>query len=167
MYSFLLEHMQTDLDKHSVHMIMITHLEAQQRYGDMISLTIDCLRTFGIDIPSEPEAMKEMLQREVALVKQNLAGREIEDLLAAPEIIREKDLAIMQLLQALWTPSYAGSFILLSLLVGVLGANYSMQHGNCEGSPIIYMGYAFFSGDYTGNVHVYVFFSVHNLFLLL
>jgi predicted ATPase/GAF domain-containing protein len=118
------------------------------RKHDSLRLGKLCLSRFGVTIADTPEAARAIVRTGFAEIEKGLAGREPEELLAAPELHDpEQRMILMLLFQA----ATAGYFIHPALMVAPMTQhiNLVMQAGNCELSAV---GYAVI-GSCTAGLH--------------
>jgi predicted ATPase/anti-anti-sigma regulatory factor/GAF domain-containing protein/tRNA A-37 threonylcarbamoyl transferase component Bud32 len=139
-YDELLRRAPTDVERAFVESTRITLYFTMGRYHDAIAVGRNGLGRLGIELPETEEAMRALLDEEIAAVDQNLGGRKIEALLDAPVITDPRERAIVKLLMDLWTPT-AVVMPTLRTLVTVKQVNFSLLHGNAEASSLGYMAY--------------------------
>lgn len=127
------------------------HVHACEARGDAVEglrRGAEGLRLFGVELPAgDPSAA---VARELAEVRTNLRGRHPDELLAAPPMKGEEELACMRLLGHMTGAVFFARQELFPWVVGRL-VNLSLLHGNASSSPIGFVSYALLLQRMTGD----------------
>ena len=98
------------------------------------------LRLFGIDLPDSEEELKKLIEAETQNVKVNLAGREVKDLIDAPDMTDLEKVAATKILINMTPPArFIGKHIFDSIMLKMV--NISLKYGNSNVTAFAYMSY--------------------------
>jgi predicted ATPase/signal transduction histidine kinase/CheY-like chemotaxis protein len=151
LYTLLISHAKTDLEKISVLCLQANQFETQQKWKDAILIMLHGLKILGIEFPSDDESRQIYFREQLALIPTNLGDRKIMDLVNSPEITDPRHAAAINLLMSTWTPCYATGQQSLLVCLTMKMANLSLMHGNCDVTSATYVFYSFLVGDITGD----------------
>ena len=139
-YQALLPRAAGDLERAAIHAARVSLYQTQGCFAEAILAGREGLRLLGIELPGTEDAMKAALGAGLAAVSANLAGRRIEELIDAPEIVDPAERAILKLLTEIWTPAHLGEPALRNVIT-LEHVNFSLRHGHSDVSSF---GYAVF-----------------------
>lgn len=133
----LLTHATTDLERAQVLDLRVVLYYAQGRSADAIEVGLDALRLLGIACHDTEDEWKAAAEAELEEVPRNMAGRTIDDVLAAPPLTDPNKRAALRLLMNL-SPAAFGLRPNLSAWITVKPVNLSLKYGNSIESPTAY-----------------------------
>ena len=113
-----------------------------------VEVSLDCLRHFGIDLPSHPTEME--ARREYERVWTQLGSRKIEALVDLPLMTDAESLAALDVLTKVSPPSMFTDGN-LNCLVTCKAVNLSLDHGNSDGSCVHYVWLGCLAGALFGD----------------
>jgi predicted ATPase len=122
--------------------------------GDMtgaVACGRQAARLFGLELPEEPERVREKLQQEMGALIGWSATHEIESLLELPVMDDPDRVVLMSLLMHCLPPSYQVNPELFALICCKM-VSLSIEHGNC---PMSAKGYGSFAAILSGIVGNY------------
>ena len=143
LFDALLHQARTPLDQVAVHRIRMEHVHLQGDYAGAIAIQQQALALLGVDIPDAPEALRALLNEEIAAVSRHLGTREIESLVESPAMRSRRHQTIMDVLMSLWTSAYLDARQELVAWASCRMTNLSLLHGNNHLTSYAYMNYAF------------------------
>ncbi|MDY6934553.1 MAG: AAA family ATPase [Spirochaetota bacterium] len=126
------------LDKVRVYETKITSFTILNRRLEAISLGREALTMLGVDMPGE--ASPELINEEMNLVKQNIGGREIEELAYLPDLNDVNKIAIARILISCSVAAYTTTPEYMSLIILKL-VNISLTSGNTKNTSFAYVVY--------------------------
>ena len=114
----------------------------QGRLADVIDWSLKGLERLGISLPTAPEAQQAAFMEELAAAAQNLGGRSVAELLAAPTIDDPRvELALTILSEMTPTCMFAAPGLYGPVLMKQV--NLSLKHGHTRVSAFGYVTYGF------------------------
>lgn len=119
--------------------------------GDMtgaVACGRQAAQLFGLDLPEQPELVREQLQREIGAILAWSNEHGIESLLELPPMTDPDRIALMSLLMHCIPPAYQVNPELFALICCKM-VSLSMEHGNC---PMSAKGYGSFAAILSGIV---------------
>ncbi|HET9863554.1 MAG TPA: AAA family ATPase [Steroidobacteraceae bacterium] len=122
--------------------------------GDMtgaVACGRQAAQLFGLDLPEQPERVRERLQKEMGALIEWCATHEIESLLDLPPMTDPDRLVLMSLLMHCVPPAYQVNPELFALICCKM-VSLSIEHGNC---PMSAKGYGSFAAILSGIVGNY------------
>ncbi|MDX1810965.1 MAG: AAA family ATPase, partial [Gammaproteobacteria bacterium] len=135
----LLEHAHTPLTKAEILSTRTRQYATVGRMQESIQAAIAGLSLLGVELLEAPTP--EDIEREIAQVDINLQGREIAELINAPEITEEEVITAIRLLMEIFPAAFlSGSGNLFPYLVLTL-VNLSLRHGSSPESAFAYGAY--------------------------
>jgi PAS domain S-box-containing protein len=143
--SQLLAKSASRIDKASVCRLKIDLHCVKSEYASAVSCALDCLRLFGIDMPSHPSL--EEVQAEYEEVWRNLDGRSIESLIDLPLMTDPDMLAAMGVLSALTAPALFTNDELNRLHTCRM-VSLTLQHGTSGAATHSYAGFGTMLGPH-------------------
>ena len=139
-YQTLLPRTATDLERAALHAARVALHQTQGCFADAIAAGRDGLRLLGVELPATEDALKAALGAELAAVSANLAGRRVEALVDAPELVDPSERAILRLLTEVWTPAHFSDPALRNVIT-IKHVNFSLKHGHSDVSSFGYAVY--------------------------
>ena len=140
---------RTTLEKADIHRVVVDIHTTNVEIDEAIARGLGALRLFDIVLPRKPS--REEVAREYDEIWENLAGRQIEDLLDLPLMADPEVEAALGILVILFAPAIAADRNLL-LLCCCRMVNMTIRYGNCDASVMAYgylgMNLGPFFGDY-------------------
>ncbi|MGB7895375.1 MAG: adenylate/guanylate cyclase domain-containing protein, partial [Microcoleus sp.] len=131
-----LQEAQTILDKVKIYEIQIVARTSQNKMLEAIAVGRNALLQLGVEFPTEPD--EALISKALQILKRQLSGRQIEELVDLPVMTHLQTQAAMQLLGILLTPIFQGMPGLVSLLSSTM-VSLSLSFGN---APVSTVGYA-------------------------
>jgi predicted ATPase len=122
--------------------------------GDMtgaVACGRQAARLFGLDLPEQPDLVRERLQQEMGAIFAWTAQHEIESLLELPQMSDPDRVVLMSLLMHCLPPAYQVNPELFALICCKM-VTLSIEHGNC---PMSAKGYGSFAAILSGIVGNY------------
>ena len=119
--------------------------------GDMtgaVACGRQAARLFGLDLPEQPELVRERLQQEMGAIIAWTRQHEIESLLELPQMSDPDRVVLMSLLMHCLPPAYQVNPELFALICSKM-VSLSIEHGNC---PMSAKGYGSFAAILSGIV---------------
>ncbi|HRI52534.1 MAG TPA: AAA family ATPase [Pseudomonadota bacterium] len=147
-FSALLQQASSNVEHGRAALACMAMYNTLGRKHDSLRIGKLCLSRFGITLAETPEAARAIARTGFAEIERNLAGREPEELLAAPEL---QDPEQRMILMLLFQAATAGYFIHPALMVAPMTQhiNLVMKAGSCDLSAV---GYAVI-GSCTAGLH--------------
>ncbi len=136
--SIVRNHAKTVLDQVKVYEFQIRAYIAQTRQREAINIGLHVLQLLGVSIPQNP--LSSDIHRALKDVRENLAGKQIEDLINLPEMTANDKLAAGDILSSLASATFQVAPELFPLIVGQR-VNLSIKYGNAPFSPYAYATY--------------------------
>jgi predicted ATPase/two-component sensor histidine kinase len=139
----------TDIvDRATIASLLITLFTAQDRSDRAVETCLAFLRNMNVawsahPAPPEPWA-------EYRILMDRLAGRPIHSLLDLPLAEDQEPRAVLDVLAAVLPPAFFTDQNLVCLVLCRM-ANYSLDHGNCNASPLGYAYLGMVAGPYFGS----------------
>ncbi|HXO68672.1 MAG TPA: AAA family ATPase, partial [Bradyrhizobium sp.] len=143
--SQLLARSASRIDMGSVCRLKIDLHVVRSEYASAVSCALECLRLFGIDMPSHPS--REEVQAEYEEVWKHLNGRSIESLIDLPLMTDPEMLVAMSVLSALTAPAIFTDDNLNRLHTCRM-VSLSLQHGTSGASTHSYAGFGTMLGPH-------------------
>jgi predicted ATPase/signal transduction histidine kinase len=140
---------KVQLDKIKVYEVKIKAYGAQGKALEAVNLALSVLKSLGVEFPEK--TTQEDVQREMAEITTNLAGRNIEDLIDLPQIKDTRILGIMKILGGVTTVAYTVAPELYLAIV-FKQINFSLQYGNTSLSSYAYSGYGVILSGVLGDI---------------
>ena len=140
----LIERARDELDRVDVNLILLRLYQIAGRYKEAVSLGYEALRTLGVHLPEEVDAINEAIGAEAVKVRENLGDRSVASLIDAPRMTDPRQKRIMGLLTGIMPSAYIARpevFPLAALWM----TNFSLKHGNTEESCLAYSVYGLLS----------------------
>jgi len=122
--------------------------------GDMtgaVACGRQAAQLFGLDLPEQPELVRERLQQEMGAIIAWTQAHEIESLLELPQMSDPDRVVLMSLLMHCLPPAYQVNPELFALICCKM-VSLSIEHGNC---PMSAKGYGSFAAILSGIVGNY------------
>jgi PAS domain S-box-containing protein len=141
----LLANSASRIDTASVCRLKIDLHVMRSDYANAVNCALDCLRLFGIDMPSHPS--REEVQAEYEEVWRSLDGRSIESLIDMPLMTDPEMLAAMGVLSALTAPAIFTDDELNRLHTCRM-VSLSLQHGTSGAATHSYAGFGTMLGPH-------------------
>jgi predicted ATPase len=141
LFEVLLGHAESDLDRASVYKLRLQVYQVAGKYDDAVAMAAKALRLFGVEIPSDDQALNRETEAEAAAVKGNFGGRRIAKLAEAQEAADPRIKALIGLLSDTAPAAYIGSRPQIYPLIALKSVNLSLRHGPTKGSCHGYSAY--------------------------
>jgi predicted ATPase len=142
---------RTDLDRALIFELEILQNESMSRYEEAIRVGRRALRMFDLDLPEDPERVREALDEAMVAIDRHLAERTIASLLDLPAMIIPEQRALIRLLAGLHTSCYLSADKDLTLLNTAAMVRLSLEHGNAVESAYGYALHAMHVGPIRGD----------------
>ncbi len=130
------------LEKAEIHNLLILQYTTLNKFAEAIQAGREGLRLLGIEFTETDFRLA--IQREMELIKENLAGREIADLAEEPEISSPEKKVAVKLLANIQAPGYFYNMDVWAL-ANVKCTNLLIEYGNCTEAPFGYTHYGIFN----------------------
>lgn len=135
----ILERAATNLEKADMLAIRTRQYATMGRMNESIEAAIQGLLSLGTKFTRTPGRMD--IMRETVLVKWNLRGRRIAEVVDAPPLTDPEKLVAIRLLMEIFPAAFlSGSGTLLPYLV-LKSVNLALRHGNCAESAFAFAAY--------------------------
>ena len=138
----LLARASSTVDRARIRALQMVLYITLSRFADSVRAGLAGLRLFGIEMPETEEHGFAALQGELAEVRVNMAGRRVEALIDAPDLVDREQRALQEILMHLVVSARA-VLLVMSLVSVVKGVNLTLKHGHSELSAHTYMLYSF------------------------
>ena len=143
LYPIMLEFAQSTMDTVSVYVIQMEDYLLQGNYEKALKIQKDGVKLLGLNIPNDEGTLEKQIQEELQQVSKYLRGRNIADLVNAPEMESETHKAMLQMLMSMWITAYLLSRDSIVHWTSVKMCNLCLQHGNSELASFAYLQYGF------------------------
>ncbi|HVK65180.1 MAG TPA: AAA family ATPase [Polyangium sp.] len=157
-----LRHAQDEVERAALESVRLRLYQVAGRYAEGMVLATAALRRLGVELPETDEDANTQIAAELERIPAGMAGRSIEDLLAAPRMTDPRDRAVITLLVDSAPCAYIGRPPLFPL-VALRMLNLSLRQGNAEASCYAYSVYGFMRIVMLGDVASGVRFSEMSL----
>ena len=137
------------LDKVKAYEVKIPAHIAQRQLREAIETGLAILKLLGVKIPTNPSKLDVLFG--FVRTKLILAGKQIENLLALPEMTAPDKKATMQILNIMISAAYLGAPNLMPLLT-FKGVSLSVKYGNTFSSPVMYAFYGLTLCGFLGDI---------------
>jgi len=134
-----LQHANSIDDKVQIYCMQVYQYTVKAKYAEGINAGRKALTLLDIQLPAQN--MSKELDKEMAIAKQNLAGRKVASLIKAPVMREPLKKSAMQVLMSMQPTAYMFNPELYSL-IAVKMANISLQNGHIPESAKAYITYA-------------------------
>jgi histidine kinase len=134
----VLDHAKTPLETTQVHLVMIQAHIAQERFVEAIESALQALESLGIHLSIQPDSPA--IAQEWRATKHVLADQSLETLLHLPRMTDPSQLAAMQIISSVCTPTYFLAPDLWKMMV-FQKIQLSVRYGNAPGSAFGYADY--------------------------
>ena len=140
LFSDVLAHARSDLDRAQAYNLRISLLSTLTRYADAVAAARTALALLGIRLPETEEETLAVYAQELAAIPEGLAGRKIAELYDAPLMQNPNTQMSMKLLMSCF-PAALGSMPALTMVLAAKQVNLSLRYGNCDTSAFGYASY--------------------------
>ncbi|WP_248925649.1 ATP-binding protein [Paenibacillus hamazuiensis] len=137
-FSLILQHVKTNREKAEAYNLMMVLYTNIGMHEKAMEVGLEGLRLFGIRVPIAPN--RALIAAELVKSRWKLGLKKPVDLLYIPQMTDPDHKAVIMLMVNLIPPVYfldPDTYVLLMLKM----FNFSLDHGNSEGSPLAYMIY--------------------------
>ena len=148
LFAVLAERARERRHKAALYSLMLGVYLTTGKYAEGMHAGQECLRLFDIELPEEEGALTQATEREYALIERLMAGREIAQLIDAPEMTDPDRALVLELLHRTWTCAYMVNYNLGTLAVLKI-VSLSLEHGHSAFSAFGYIVY----GSILSSVH--------------
>ncbi|AUX24168.1 serine/threonine protein kinase [Sorangium cellulosum] len=152
LFDALLERAASDLERARVYCMRMVLYNAQHRWADTLAVALQGLRLFGMEVPTEGEALAAALRAELAEAERGFAARRGEDVGAGPELADPRVRAVVEML-GYGSPSAYFLNPPLAQLLAVRMANLSLRHGISPMASVAYVYHGFYLAAFWGQPH--------------
>ncbi|MCC5651420.1 AAA family ATPase [Nostoc sp. XA013] len=140
----VLQQAKTQLEKVKVYELRIKSCEVQRKLLEAVQLGLKVLEMLGVKLNQSPTALD--VQQAIQETTNNLAGKEIEDLINLPSMTDVHKLAAMRLISSLVPAAYQSAPALF-ILMACQQVNLSIKNGN---TPFSASGFADYGVVFSG-----------------
>ncbi|WP_437871698.1 AAA family ATPase [Sorangium sp. So ce363] len=133
----LLEHARSRRERAEVHNLRILVHTMRGEFAEVLRVGREGVALFGIELPEPTEAIYAAFGAALAEMPGHLAERRIEELVHAPWIGGEEQLAVLRLLAAMIPGAYTLNPALLALIAATQ-VNLSLRYGNSPAAACAY-----------------------------
>ena len=141
-FDLLMEKAHTKREQGVIYNMRIIQYENLSRFAEAAAFGREGLALFAITFPDTEQEKLEQVDEEIMTIQQQLAGRQIAELVQLP-VLQDADVKIcMKLLMTMWAPTYISGDIPMTMLIAACMVRLSLQHGNTEESAYGYVTYA-------------------------
>lgn len=140
----VLQQAKTQLDKVKVYELRIKSCEVQRKLMEAVQLGLQVLEILGVKLNQSPTELD--IQQAIQETTNNLAGKELEDLINLPPMTDVHKLAAMRLISSLVPAAYQSAPALF-ILMACQEVNLSLQNGN---TPFSASGFADYGVVFSG-----------------
>ena len=148
LFAVMAEQAKERRHKAALYSLMLGVYLTTGKYAEGMHAGQECLRLFDIELPEEEGALTQATEREYALIERLMAGREIAQLIDAPEMTDPDRALVLELLHRTWTCAYMVNYNLGTLAVLKI-VSLSLEHGHSAFSAFGYIVY----GSILSSVH--------------
>ncbi|WP_438019934.1 AAA family ATPase [Sorangium sp. So ce315] len=152
LFDALLERAASDVERARVYRTRSVLYNAQHRWADSLAVALKGLRLFGVEVPTEGEALAAALRAELAEAERGFAARRGEDVGAGPELADPRVRAVVEML-GYGSPSAYFLNPPLAQLLAVKMANLSLRHGSSPMASVAYVYHGFYLAAFWGQPH--------------
>ncbi|WP_437736908.1 AAA family ATPase [Sorangium sp. So ce1335] len=152
LFDALLERAASDVERARVYRMRMVLYNAQHRWADTLAVALQGLRLFGMEVPTEGEALAAALGAELAEAERGFAARRGEDVGAGPELTDPRVRAVVEML-GYGSPSAYFLNPPLAQLLAVRMANLSLRHGSSPMASVAYAYHGFYLAAFWGQPH--------------
>jgi len=136
--SVVLQQAKTLLDKVKVYEVKSEAYHTQGKELEAIQVVLPILKELGCTFHELPQILD--IQAELARTQSTLAGKQIEDLIELPEMTEPEKLAVMKIINSIFSSLFTTAPKLLPLMI-CKQVNLSVQYGNSSLSAFAYVNY--------------------------
>ncbi len=137
------------LDQVRIYEIQIQAFMAQNQPLKAIALALDVLRILGVKFPKKPSMLH--ILRDAYRAKITLLGKKIEHLSRLPVTTRPHDLAVMRIMNRIYSAAYIADTKQM-ILTSIKLMSFSVQRGNSPISAFAYASYGLILCGVTGDI---------------
>ncbi|WP_437947152.1 AAA family ATPase [Sorangium sp. So ce296] len=152
LFDALLERAASDVERARVYCARMVLYNAQHRWADTLAVALKGLRLFGVEVPTEGEALAAALRAELAEAERGFAARRGEDVGADPELADPRVRVVVEML-GYGSPSAYFLNPPLAQLLAVRMANLSLRHGSSPMASVAYAYHGFYLAAFWGQPH--------------
>ncbi|WP_434047191.1 MULTISPECIES: AAA family ATPase [Sorangium] len=152
LFDALLERAASDVQRARVYCMRMVLYNAQHRWADTLAVALQGLRLFGIEVPTEGEALAAALRAEHAEAERGFAARRGEDVGAGPELAEPRVRVVVEML-GYGSPSAYFLNPPLAQLLAVRMTNLSLRHGSSPMASVAYVYHGFYLAAFMGQPH--------------
>ncbi|WP_438036195.1 AAA family ATPase [Sorangium sp. So ce204] len=152
LFDALLERATSDVQRARVYCLRMVLYNAQHRWGDSLGVALKGLRLFGVEVPTEGEALAAALRAELAEAERGFAARRSEDIVAGPELADPRVRIVVEML-GYGSPSAYIVNLPLAQLLAVRMTNLSLRHGISPMASVAYALHGFYLAAFWGQPH--------------
>ncbi|WP_437941112.1 AAA family ATPase [Sorangium sp. So ce341] len=152
LFDALLERAASDVERARVYCMRMVLYNAQHRWADTLAVALQGLRLFGVEVPTEGEALAAALRAELAEAERGFAARRGEDVGADPELADPRVRVVVEML-GYGSPSAYFLNPPLAQLLAVRMANLSLRHGSSPMASVAYVYHGFYLAAFWGQPH--------------
>jgi PAS domain S-box-containing protein len=134
-----LDQVRTNLDKAEICLLRVALYTTQGKYAEALTIGVAGLNLLGADLPQYTDEID--VVPELTKVQENLAGKNIEDLIDAPEMTDPEKQLVLPLLIRLLASAYFLNQNLFALMIFKV-VNLSLEYGHTKMSGYAYGTYA-------------------------
>lgn len=141
-FDLLMTKAHSKREQGAIYNMRIIQYENLSRFAEAAAFGREGLALFAITFPDKEKEKLEQVDGEIRMIQQQIAGRQIAELLHLP-VLQDADVKIcMKLLMTMWAPTYISGDIPMTMLIAACMVRLSLQHGNTEESAYGYVTYA-------------------------
>ncbi|WP_437649949.1 AAA family ATPase [Sorangium sp. So ce362] len=152
LFDALLERAASDVERARVYCMRMVLYNAQHRWADTLAVALQGLRRFGMEVPTEGEALAAALRAELAEAERGFAARRGEDVGAGPELADPRVRVVVEML-GYGSPSAYFLNPPLAQLLAVRMTNLSLRHGSSPMASVAYALHGFYLAAFRGQPH--------------
>ncbi|AUX31430.1 MULTISPECIES: protein kinase domain-containing protein [Sorangium] len=152
LFDALLERAASDVERARLYCMRMVLYNAQHRWADTLAVALQGLRLFGMEVPTEGEALAAALRAELAEAERGFAARRGEDVGAGPELADPRVRVVVEML-GYGSPSAYFLNPPLAQLLAVRMANLSLRHGSSPMASVAYVYHGFYLAAFWGQPH--------------
>ena len=150
-FDLLMEKARLTRERGVIYNLRIIQYENMSRFSEAAALGREAVALFDIHFPDGEVEKLESVDREIASIREMLAGKAVADLVNLP-LMQDADMKIcMKLLMTMWAPTYISGDIPMTMLIAACMVRLSLQHGNTEESAYGYVTHAIAIAGRTGD----------------
>ncbi|WP_438029279.1 AAA family ATPase [Sorangium sp. So ce233] len=152
LFDALLERAASDVQRARVYCMRMVLYNAQHRWTDTLAVALQGLRLFGMEVPTEGEALAAALRAELTEAERGFAARRGEDVGAGPELADPRVRVVVEML-GYGSPSAYFLNPPLAQLLAVRMTNLSLRHGISPMASVAYVYHGFYLAAFMGQPH--------------